>query len=206
MTDALSLFYREDLLVSINRLLPSLSGLRIADIGCGHGFWLQNLALLAGSPQQLFGIDLDWLRVGSAHERAPGAHIAQSDTRRLPWQSSSFDLVTQFTVFTSVLARGARQEIANEMLRVLRPSGSILWYDFFAPNIFNKRTRAIRRAEIASLFPNCEIRLQKVTLAPPLARWSMRIFGHVSQTLNRVPMLRTHYLGLIHPRTGAPVG
>ena len=63
-----------------------------------------------------------------------------------------------------------KQAIAREMLRVLKPQGSILWYDFFMDNPRNSNVRGIGRRELASLFPDCRIWLRRVTLAPPLAR------------------------------------
>ncbi len=87
--------------------------------------------------------------------------------------------------------------MASEMLRVLKPRGCILWYDFLVPNPYNRQTRALRRAEIATLFPDCQIKLRRVTLAPPHARFSLRLGRKVAEALDRMPILRTHYLATI---------
>jgi hypothetical protein len=86
------------------------------------------------------------------------------------------------------------------MLRVVKPDGLILWFDFRVNNPRNRNVRAIDPAEIHSLFPNCDIRLRSVTLAPPLARAVVPISWIAAGLLEKVPFLRTHYLGIIHKR------
>ena len=54
--------------------------------------------------------------------------------RRLDFRTDSFDFVFQSTVFTSILDSEVRKEVAGEMLRVLKPGGVILWYDFHVNN------------------------------------------------------------------------
>jgi hypothetical protein len=105
--------------------------------------------------------------------------------------------VTQFTVFTSILDPALKRAIAREMLRVLRPGGAILWFDFRISNPRNSQVKGVPAAEIRSLFAECRIDLVPVLLAPPLARlvagWSLPL----AEVLNAVPLLRTHYAGLI---------
>ncbi len=173
------------------------SDARVADIGCGRGYWLEYFASWNARSDTLYGIERDWERVESARRRVKRAHIVAGDARDLPWADASFDLVSQFVVFTSVLDKADRLRIGSEMLRVLKPQGRILWYDFFAPNPYNRGTKAVRRAEIATLFPDCHIRLRLVTLAPPLARFSLRISGRLAEALDRMPLLCTHYLAII---------
>ena len=68
----------------------------------------------------LYGIDLIAGRIAYARERLPGADLRWGDARHLPWRDGSFDLVTQFTVFSSILDTQVQAEVAAEMLRVLR--------------------------------------------------------------------------------------
>jgi hypothetical protein len=58
-------------------------------------------------------------------------------------------------------------------------------------------TRAIRRAEITGLFPSYRVRLHRITLAPPLARWLAPRSMLLSLVLQEVPLLRSHLLGLL---------
>ncbi len=181
----------------LNSFFGEKSGARIADIGCGRGYWLEYFASWNRRSDTLYGIERDWKRVGSSRMRLRRVNIVAGDARDLPWADASFDLLSQFVVFTSVLNKADRLRIASEMLRVLKPQGRILWYDFFAPNPYNRLTRAVRRAEIATLFPDCHIKLRRVTLAPPLARFSLRISRKLAEALDRMPLLCTHYLAVV---------
>src|SRR5206468_12139162 len=117
----------------------------------------------------------------------------------LPWPDAHFDVISQFVVFTSILDWSLKQQIAAEMLRVLKPSGVILWYDFRMNNPRNAQVRGIGRAEVERLFPLCNIRLHSLLLAPPVASMIVPRSTRLASMLERVPFLRTHYLGLIKP-------
>src|SRR5437867_12293533 len=53
---------------------------------------------------------------------------------QLAFPEATFDLVCQSMVFTSILDHGMKQQIAAEMLRVVKIEGLILWYDFHVNN------------------------------------------------------------------------
>jgi hypothetical protein len=83
--------------------------------------------------------------------------------------------------------------MAQELLRVTRPGGMILWYDFWL-NPSNPQTRGIRPAEIKRLFPGCTFRFERITLAPPLARRLVPLSWGLSLLLEGVKIFNTHYL------------
>jgi ubiquinone/menaquinone biosynthesis C-methylase UbiE len=157
-----------------------LRGRRILEVGCGSGGWLPTFEGWGAERGDLAGVDLDEARVGRARQRlsslrdeegvllAPGADIRQGDASSLPWADASFDLVVQSTVFSSVLDPTMKRALADEMLRVLRPSGLLFWYDFFFDNPWNPNVRGVGRQEVRSLFPACTIRLRRATL---VLRW-----------------------------------
>jgi hypothetical protein len=94
------------------------------------------------------------------------------------------------------------------MVRIVKSDGLILWYDFRYDSPRNPNVRGIEKAEIRSLFPDCGIELHRVTLAPPLARGVVPISWIAALALEKIPLLRTHYLGVIRKRplaTGRPV-
>src|SRR5205814_10331318 len=114
----------------------------------------------------------------------------------LPLRSASFDLVAQFTVFTSILEPALKRQVALEMTRVTKPDGLILWYDFAFDNPKNRDVRGIAKREIRKLFPGCSVKLQRVTLAPPLTRRLASRSWLVCSILEAIPLLRTHLLGM----------
>jgi SAM-dependent methyltransferase len=177
--------------------LYPLAGRTIADVGCGDGTWLLEFVQWGADPELLCGIDLSAGRIESARHRLPQADLRTGSASEVPWPDESFDLVTQYTAFTSILESELRRAAAAEMLRVLRPSGAILWFDFRCNNPRNANVRKVGARELRSLFPNCEVELEPILLAPPLARLVARRSWVLAECLNVFPFLRTHYLGLI---------
>ena len=180
-----------------SRLWP-LDARRILDVGCGTGYWLHRLIAWGAQPRHAAGIDLLRDRVrGAARRCPPDIGLFCSSAVALPFRTASFDLVTQFMVFTSILDADVRRCVAEEMVRVLTPAGVILWYDFCVPNPRNPDLRPVKAAEIRRLFPGCSVELNRVTLAPPVARLVAPLSWTLCLLLNLVTPLRTHYLGVI---------
>jgi ubiquinone/menaquinone biosynthesis C-methylase UbiE len=173
--------------------LTDLAGLRALDVGCGGGWWLRTLLRWGARAEHLAGIDLLDEAVAAARRVHPDLRVEQGSAERLPFPDRAFDLVSQFTVFSSVLDGEMRRRMAGEMLRVLRPGGILLSYDFTL-NPRNPDTTGITRAELASLFAGCRVRARRVTLAPPLARMVVPRSWIAAEVLERVPVLRSHLL------------
>jgi ubiquinone/menaquinone biosynthesis C-methylase UbiE len=181
--------------------LEDLQALRILEIGCGDANWLRDLVRWGASPERLVGVDLLSDRLGDAVRKGPPeAGIAQASGEELPFPAETFDLVIQSTVFTSILDPAARMEVAREMMRVLRPGGRVLWYDFHVPSPGNPDVRPVSRGELRRLFPDAGIDVHRVTLAPPLARRVARWSWLAGLVLARIPLLRTHSLAIITKR------
>jgi ubiquinone/menaquinone biosynthesis C-methylase UbiE len=173
---------------------------RIADIGCGWGWWLLEFIQWGAEPARLAGIDLIPERIDYARRRLPQADLHIGGAHKLPWPDASYDLVTQFTVFSSMLDPSLKRAVAAEMLRILKPAGAILWFDLRVNNPANSTYRGIPAGEIRSLFKGCETRLLATVLAPPISR---RIAGWawpLAEALYSIPFLRTHYAGLIYKK------
>lgn len=180
-------------------LLP-LKGQRILEVGCGTGHWLRELIKWGADPALVTGIDLLPERLVVARARSPASIVLVSASAdALPVRDRSADLVIQATLFSSILEARMRQRAAAELLRTVRPGGYILWYDFFVRRPGNRDVVAISRAEIRTLFPRCPVSLRRATLAPPLCRLLAARAELACSVLERIPVLRFHYLGLIGP-------
>jgi ubiquinone/menaquinone biosynthesis C-methylase UbiE len=180
--------------------LASLQGLRVLDVGCGGGSWLAGLTRFGAEPAKLVGVDL---RPPALPSDPSGLNLAVASGDRLPFASESFDVVCQLTMLSSVLDRNMRTAIAGEMLRVLKPSGILLCYDFTV-NPFNPDVAGVRRAELDQLFPSTRIRADRVTLAPPITRLIAPRSWLLCELLEGVPWLRTHLLASIRSAAHAP--
>jgi ubiquinone/menaquinone biosynthesis C-methylase UbiE len=186
----------------ILRLLKSkgvfdLSQKRVLEVGCGDGAWLRFLIQTGAAPENLFGVDLLPNRIREARRKCPQAStLSCEDASQLTFESESFDLLLAMTIFSSILDDHLRHLLAQEMLRVLRHGGSILWYDFHVNNPRNPDVRRVTKHEIRDLFPGCNVELHRITLAPPVAR--AIALTPIAYSLLSVPhLLCTHYLGWI---------
>jgi SAM-dependent methyltransferase len=178
-------------------LMP-LAGRRILEVGCGTGKWLRDLVAWGADPENLFGVELLQASAARARRLCPQAvSIECGNAAELRFATGSFDIVLQATVFTSVLDEEMRHAMAAEMVRVLRPGGVILWYDFFLKNPRHSYVRPVTRADIGRLFPGCSIDLRRISLAPPLTRFLAPRSWGLCSVLSRIPLLCTHYLGAI---------
>jgi len=178
--------------------LSRLEGRKILEVGCGTGLWLGEFIKWGAGPENLTGIDLLAERLVAARlTLPPRVGLLQANAASLPFPAGAFDLVLQSTVFTSILDAVMKQAVAKEMLRVLKPRGLILWYDYHCNNPWNNAVRGVKKKEIHALFPGCRIRLARVTLAPPLTRLLAPYSFLLCAFLEKLRFLNTHYLGVI---------
>jgi SAM-dependent methyltransferase len=175
-----------------------LDAKKILEVGCGTGYWLREFIKWGARPEHITGIDLLPGRVAEARWLCPRAVGVYCGTAaKLSFSDATFDLVLQFTVFSSILDPGTKQQLAAEMLRVMKGDGLILWYDYHVNNPWNPDVRGIKKREIYLLFPECWIELRRISLAPPLARWLAPHSWVLASLLEKIPWLRTYYLGVI---------
>jgi ubiquinone/menaquinone biosynthesis C-methylase UbiE len=153
--------------------------------------------MLGADPQDLAGIDLMPERIERARRRVPNADLRVGSAAELPWADESFDIVSQMLVFENIFDPALKQAAASEMLRITRPGGGILWFDIRVRNPNNPQIKGLPKKEIKALFPGCEMTIRPAVLAPPLSRWIAPRSWWAAETLNLIPLLRTHYTALI---------
>jgi ubiquinone/menaquinone biosynthesis C-methylase UbiE len=180
-----------------------LSDLAILEVGCGRGHRLLDWVRWGAHPKELAGIDLIEGFLRSAQSSVPSARFALASAGAIPFRDHSFDIVSQVTVFSSVLDQRLRQAAAREIWRVLRPSGHLLWYDLRFPSPQNREVRPVGRREISELFPDAALRMRSVTLLPPLARRLAPISILACEIAAALPFLRSHYAAVLaKPESG----
>ncbi len=174
---------------------------KILEIGCGQGYWLREFVRFGAQPENITGIDLISQDVMEARRlSSPAMKIKCGNGANLEFPDESFDIVFQFTVFTSILDPELKRELSAEMVRVVKQDGLIVWYDFHMNNPSNPDVRGVKRQEIIRLFPGCTVDLQRLTLAPPIARFVAPYSWLACELLQAIPLFRTHYLGAIRKR------
>jgi ubiquinone/menaquinone biosynthesis C-methylase UbiE len=184
------------LLQSLDRL--PLAGSTILDVGCGTGMVLSDLTRIGARFDDLHGVDLIEDRVRQARELLPGATIEVGDAQTLPYPEASFHIVLGFTLLSSVTDDEARRRITGEMVRVAKPGGLIVLYDF-RTNPTNPDVSPLGRKDVRALFSGRTIVFRGVTLAPPIVRALIRLPGGwlACAALEMLPFVRTHFLAAI---------
>lgn len=188
---------RERALVRLlqRHLRRPLRELDLLEVGCGSGDNLLELLRLGADPARLVGSELLPARAAAARQRLPAATAVHvGDAMALDIAPASFDLVLQFTVFSSLLDAPFQQRLAQRMWHWLRPGGAVLWYDFAFDNPRNPDVRGVPLARVRELFAHSRIDACRVTLAPPIGRRAAALHPVLWQALNRLPLLRTHRL------------
>ncbi len=176
---------------------------QILEIGCGAGTVLRSIQDILGPGTSVHGIDLLFERLEDA--AGAGRYPVQGDGRRLPYRDDQFDLVVVHTVFSSVLDPTTREALARELRRVLASDGAILWYDMRYPSA-NRSVRPLTRARLQALFPELEVQVEAITVLPPVARCLGSRDRLLYPWLSRIPLLRSHLIGLITvPSTRSPI-
>ncbi len=133
----------------------------VLDVGCGNGFLLLAAAkqLITG---KAIGIDV-WQAEAGAQNAASVWHNAQLegvrdridvqaiDARKLPFDNATFDVIVSSLALHHMGSNADRQQALQEMLRVLKPGGQILLYDFFL--MIGQAAAVMRRAGIVQVKP-----------------------------------------------------
>lgn len=179
---------------TIRTLNPiDLGAFRCLDVGCGAGRYLRTLISLGVDPRNTAGTELLSDRLDAAMESLPDGpqwHLGQlSDFSETP----GFDLVSAFTVFSSILDQAVRSSLAMDMWDRTKPGGAVIVYDFRYNNPRNPDVRKVTRSELKLLFPAAETSYTTMTLAPPLSRPAAKLTPRLIPILGAVPLLRSHF-------------
>ena len=169
---------------------------KILEIGCAGGNIIPSLLKLGAIEENIIGIDVRPDRLNDAKETYPDINFSYMDASEMDFAKNSFDIVTIFTLFSSILNPKIRKQIASEVYRVLKPNGVVLYYDFRYNNPVNQNVIGINKIEINSIFPDMNKTLKLVTVLPPISRVIGKMTPYLYPILSTIPLLRSHYLGI----------
>jgi ubiquinone/menaquinone biosynthesis C-methylase UbiE len=108
-------------------------GWHYLDIGCGNG--AAPLLIAQNLPLQVTGLDVDPAQIQLAEAQAANMdnlRFLAHDATQLPFEAGAFDVVSSYKMTHHI---PAWQVALNEMLRVLRPGGYLIYEDFAAPAV-----------------------------------------------------------------------
>jgi ubiquinone/menaquinone biosynthesis C-methylase UbiE len=175
--------------------IHTLAGLRVVELGCGEGSFVRTLLHYGAAASHVHALDIDARKVQRLRASLPGVATLQGDMASLPFDDGSFDLAFAFTSISSILDSSARGRAAAESMRVLRPGGALVIYDFWI-NPTNRAVRPLSARDLRALYAQRRMRIERVTLAPPIVR---ALGGRTALcgALERLPALRTHLIAAI---------
>lgn len=201
-TNAGNLYELKDREARLHRVLQTegllpIGQKRFLEVGCGYGYQLARMVDHGAIPELCYGMDILPDRIATAKLLQPSMHFLCADARRMAYESMFFDVVLCFVVFSSILDDTVAQGVAKEIDRVLKPEGVILWYDNRLPNPGNPDVRGYSRRDLGSMFPGYRLRVESVTLAPPIARRLGPFTAALYPLLAALPVLRVRLLGAL---------
>jgi ubiquinone/menaquinone biosynthesis C-methylase UbiE len=140
---------------------------RVLDVGCGTGPGLLTLLRWGFVQRNLSGVDISQERIDEARAALPLADLRCESGDALSYADSSFDLVTESTMFILMPDEATATGIAREMIRVTKPGGHIMVIDW-------RYSKPGTPSRIASLFDvggaTTIAAREKGALVPPLGR------------------------------------
>jgi ubiquinone/menaquinone biosynthesis C-methylase UbiE len=192
-------FERNILMLLKKHNFTKLAEKKILDVGCGSGSSLLRFLAYGALPSNLFGIDLMARRIEQAQRLHSSINWQVGSAHQLPYQNASFDLVMSSVVFSSILSEPLRQKIADEMWRVRKPGGLMLFHDFIYSNPRNPAVRGVTLKQVQRLFgrPGAKFDFRRITLAPPISRVVSPRLYWLACTLEQFKILNTHIIGII---------
>lgn len=124
---------RNDFLRAGQSKVISLIGLKedctFLDVGCGTGWAVNHAAQTVNYKGTFYGVDLSTKMVEKAEENFIGRdnfHFIRADSRSVPLDSNSFDVIICTHSFHHYLAP---LEVVKEMHRLLKPGGKVYILD-----------------------------------------------------------------------------
>jgi SAM-dependent methyltransferase len=210
--------FEEELTRLFRRERLDLGGKKIIEAGCGYGEKTRLLIELGAEAGNIsafdadvevlielgaeagnisaFDADVEVLRV--AGHTIKGPVFTLTDGTTLPYPNDTFDVAVLFLYMSVLEPASIRPRAANEITRVLRPDGYIIWYDTMEKG--GGDLWGLEPKEIESLFHGYEPELRRFGLR---YRWATRTVYksfEAARLLARTRLAKSHVIGVLKPK------
>jgi SAM-dependent methyltransferase len=156
-----------------------LAARRVVDVGCGDGRWLAYLERCGADPVKLTGVDLSKERIATARGRTRARKLVVGSAFELPFDDDVFDIALLTLVMHNVAEDALRATLADELVRVVRPGGAVLYCDMFG-GAARPQFRPTRPAELAAWFEPLDVAAWRGTYLTPRIRRGRRILSAIA--------------------------
>jgi ubiquinone/menaquinone biosynthesis C-methylase UbiE len=151
---------------------------KVLDVGCGWGGSLFTFVKMRFQPHLLYGVDIHDEMIAYAKGRFSSINFSVGDARKLDFPDHMFDIVTESYMFVQLTDETVSHEAADEMLRVLKPSGYLLLVDWRYSRPGDPNYVGLSKARVRKLFHVGErtefLSTRNGALIPPLGRFVSR--------------------------------
>ena len=109
--------------------LDAQPGERVVDVGCGPGFYVEDVLERVGPEGEVTGVDVSEAMLAMTAKRVagrPNARVAEGDATRIPLPDGAIDRALSVQVFEYVADTAAG---LAELRRVVRPGGRVVIWD-----------------------------------------------------------------------------
>lgn len=180
---------------------------KVLDVGCGGGTNLASLLHYGITPEQLYGIDLMPSRIEEAQSKYPNISFHCCDASKAPFEDGFFDLITESTMFLQLPSETLAEDIAAEMIRLVKPGGYIMltdWrYDFWRPGYTGLPMRRIKRLFLVGTETKV-VRREHGPLLPPLGRFLSAYAGPLYFLLHALLPILAGQMTTVLQKTASP--
>lgn len=171
-----------------------LSGLSLLDVGCGTGNAILEFQLMGFSEKLICGVDLLEDRIAKCCKRvSQSCEIFACNFLEFDFGDRKFDVIHQSVVISSILDSSLRESFAKKMASLMSENGMIISYDFRFNNPKNSDVRGLKPFEIREFWKEKTLRLEYLTIAPPISRYLPAVFF----PLVDIRPLRSHCLAIV---------
>lgn len=172
-----------------------LSKTDVLDAGCGDGGLLRTLVECGGEPRRMIGVDMLQSRIDEARRRSPSRlRFEVGDATEVDVERN-FDLVTAFTVFSSIMPLAQRAAVLHALHDRVRPGGWFLVFDFRFNNPRNPEVSGVKPRWIRDQLGPGEIHLRTMFTPPPIARRLAPLHPALDRCFASIAWpLRSHFL------------
>jgi len=181
----------------LNKFNIYLNDKEILEIGCADGKIIHDLINLGADDNLINAIDIRGNRIQDAKVKLPNVKFLKMDASEMDFDDSKFDIITTFTLFSSILNEESRAKVATEIHRILKPNGFIIYYDLRINNPINKNVIGIKKNDLYKLFPNMKYEIQSTTVLPPISRKLGKFTNSLYPFLTKLSCLHSHYIGIL---------
>lgn len=180
--------------IKANNIFP-LEDKTILEIGCGNGNNILTFLKFGFDPGNIYANELLEERFLIAKKKIPQEiQLIKGNALDIELPNNKFDIVYQSMVFSSILDKNFKKDLAAKLYNLVKPGGGILWYDFIYNNPRNPDVKGVKLNEIKELFGINPSFIKKITLAPPIARIVSKVHPFFYTLFNSMYIFRTHLL------------